>query len=296
MRGFLAMNRKLSCFFSCITISAVMLATAGSITAFSDDPFMPLYNSFTLDRSTELEEFASVDTPLFDIAELHLPAMQADDEPSCSITPAIQAIDSGIHETRKRTQPEKKSFTCKELKCNFTSRSVTAYNLHMNSHTGKKPFICEICGRGLTQEGNLKRHRLTHEEKKPFACTFPGCTSAFCQKGYRDEHYLKAHTEEKPYRCEKCPYGTVRERDLKTHMRSHEKPSTCTVPGCNTVFKKPSSLDYHLLKAHGIQSTKRQRSAAHDTSAAATATSSALMLLSTQVPADLSKASPASTL
>jgi hypothetical protein len=32
--------------------------------------------------------------------------------------------------------------------------------------SGKKPFVCKVCGKIFTQSGNLSRHRLVHSQEK----------------------------------------------------------------------------------------------------------------------------------
>ena len=32
---------------------------------------------------------------------------------------------------------------------------------------GEKPYVCDICHRGFTQNNSLKTHRLIHSENKP---------------------------------------------------------------------------------------------------------------------------------
>ena len=47
----------------------------------------------------------------------------------------------------------------------------------MSTHTGRKPFICEICAVAFRIKGHLKKHLRVHSGEKPYICTF--CEKAF---------------------------------------------------------------------------------------------------------------------
>ncbi|KAL1416866.1 hypothetical protein MTO96_027461 [Rhipicephalus appendiculatus] len=54
----------------------------------------------------------------------------------------------------------KKKYTCNL--CNYTTDYPTNIQRHMLTHTGERPFRCDICGKGFTTKQNLESHRLQH--------------------------------------------------------------------------------------------------------------------------------------
>ncbi|KAI9881399.1 MAG: hypothetical protein M1830_003406 [Pleopsidium flavum] len=101
----------------------------------------------------------------------------------------------------------RKRYQCHLPTCAKSFFQKTHLEIHMRAHTGDKPFTherrhtgerpysCESCGKRFAQRGNVRAHRIVHEQGKPFLCKLEGCGKRFTQLGNLKSHQNKFHSE-----------------------------------------------------------------------------------------------------
>ncbi|RPD76584.1 hypothetical protein L226DRAFT_460810 [Lentinus tigrinus ALCF2SS1-7] len=118
---------------------------------------------------------------------------------------------------------------------------------HMQSHTGHRPFQCNVCGQNFSEAATLAQHMRRHTQEKPYACDFPGCGKAFAIAGALTIH-KRTHNGSKPFKCTYCDRAFSESSNLSKHLRTHTgaRPYPCTEPGCNKSFARPDQLARHM--------------------------------------------------
>ncbi|XP_052815985.1 zinc finger protein 45-like [Mya arenaria] len=122
-----------------------------------------------------------------------------------------------IHVRPQESSPYRCGICCKGF---FHAEKL---QVHLQIHSGQRPFVCTVCGRKVKKIGDMYRHLRTHTGEKPYKCQV--CGKGFAQNGNLKDH-MKVHTGEKPHACELCGKDFARKILLKEHIKNHHKGAT----------------------------------------------------------------------
>ncbi|NWI13053.1 GFI1B protein, partial [Crypturellus soui] len=137
------------------------------------------------------------------------------------------------------------------VKCNKVFSTPHGLEVHVRrSHSGSRPFACEVCGKTFGHAVSLEQHTNIHSQERSFECKM--CGKTFKRSSTLSTHLL-IHSDTRPYPCQYCGKRFHQKSDMKKHTYIHtgEKPHKCQV--CGKAFSQSSNLITHSRKHTGFK-------------------------------------------
>ncbi|CAG0900613.1 unnamed protein product [Darwinula stevensoni] len=147
-------------------------------------------------------------------------------------------------------------FLCEEEECEKKFRLKASLERHKKVVHGEGPcHDCPVCGARCADKGTLARHMYTHTGLKPFKCDI--CQKQFTRKYHLDRHLVQTGCDGSPkpsHPCQVCGKMFTRKDNLREHLRAHagqvkeRKTYTCEI--CNKQFKGAITLLTIHMRTH----------------------------------------------
>jgi len=135
------------------------------------------------------------------------------------------------------------NFHRKEISWQITGHCFVA-GIHKCPETGK--YKCSTCGKLCPKYDNFLRHIIIHQENRPRSFYCDVCMAGFYNQADLKRHSM-LHMDVKPYTCEHCKEGFVRQEALLSHYSKHTGVPYLkyVCRECGKILKSPSALAMH---------------------------------------------------
>ncbi|CAH2100347.1 unnamed protein product [Euphydryas editha] len=139
-------------------------------------------------------------------------------------------------------------FICKE--CGYKTFKIKDMSTHLVTHSGERPFKCNLCPNTYTQYSSLQGHKEGAHKNYvvEITCYFCGKFIKGRKNVYR---HLKGHTEQK-ITCTICKKA-MNKSSYHTHMKRHSGVKSYTCEKCASTFYTSAELCNHKRWVHNKQ-------------------------------------------
>ncbi len=90
------------------------------------------------------------------------------------------------------------------------------------------PIDCKVCNKSFYDASSLTKHRRTHTGEKPYQCEI--CKKDFRQKRHLADHIKTTHKKERSFRCHFCGLFMAHRFSINRHLK--RKHSNIYCPYC----------------------------------------------------------------
>ena len=158
--------------------------------------------------------------------------------------------------SRHLRRKHQSTHTCKDCGRTFGHKSL--FDIHVRTHSGERPFVCELCGASYPIQGSLTHHmKASHsnwhkERKKEKQCD--RCQRCFYTNHSLNFHIRTVHENIKDFHCSECGNSYKGSTQLKRHMETHAG-ITINCQFCERTFNSTSYYSKHLRRKHKANET-----------------------------------------
>ena len=142
-------------------------------------------------------------------------------------------------------------------KINAKLKEVTTEKFVKRYRHYPRKLVCNICGTGFPFQSHLDVHLRTHSGERPFLCNI--CDQKFACLATLRQHQHLIHSSEKPHKCDVCDKRFKRRSDVNRHrvMHTGEKKYECEV--CGKKFTRNTSLWEHRASHPELEASQRNK-------------------------------------
>ncbi|ROT85452.1 putative fez family zinc finger protein 2-like [Penaeus vannamei] len=138
--------------------------------------------------------------------------------------------------------------------CDKRFESRYKLKMHVNTHTGARPFTCDVCGKGFMRRTTLNAHRTIHDASQ-FSC--PTCNRPFKRSSERLIHILLKVCLRKQrilrrttsgWFCDVCNEGVPQPEEHRCPVKGRRRQ--CPVCGMDFGGQRDHKMLTHVRQDH----------------------------------------------
>ncbi|XP_046882972.1 zinc finger protein Gfi-1-like [Hypomesus transpacificus] len=208
---------------------------------------LPIHMRDTAELYSDLKQRTTV-AEVKSESDLNSSSMESSRSYKCMKCCKVFSTPHGLEVHVRRSHSGTRPFAC-EI-CGKTFGHAVSLEQHRAVHSQERCFNCKICGKSFKRSSTLSTHLLIHSDTRPYPCQY--CGKRFHQKSDMKKHTF-IHTGEKPHKCQVCGKAFSQSSNLITHSRKHTgfKPFGCDL--CGKGFQRKVDLRRHKETQHGLK-------------------------------------------